>query len=124
MIKTLEYMNRWYHSGICPLNLDDSSGAFSNGNAAITFQGVWKTYPYENTEGLNFGIELFPQLFHDADYTVWGDSHTLIMPYNAKADEARQKAIFEFFEFASNNSMEWGARAGHIVANTSVVESE
>ena len=124
MVKTLEYMKRWYYSGVGPFGLSDAFGAFTSGNAAVTINGVWKVYPAENTEGLNFGIELFPQFFHEGEYAVWGDSHTLAIPYTAKPDEERQQAIFKFFEYVSNNSMEWGSRAGHIVANNSVVESE
>ncbi len=123
-VEVLNYMKTWYDDGYIPLNLEDYIQYFTAGNAAICVGGVWNTYTVENVEGLNFGVTLLPQLFGgEGDYAIWGDSHTFIVPVKDTHTDEIVQACMKFFDYASKNSLKW-ATAGHVVANTAVVESE
>lgn len=123
-VEVLNYMKTWYDDGYIPLNLEDYIQYFTAGNAAICVGGVWNTFTVENVEGLNFGVTLLPQLFGgEGDYTIWGDSHTFIVPVKESHTDEVVQACMKFFDFASKNSLTW-ATAGHVVANVNVVESE
>jgi len=123
-VEVLNYMKTWYDNGYIPLNLEEYIQYFTAGNAAICVGGVWNTYTVENVEGLNFGVTLLPQLFGgEGDYVIWGDSHTFIVPVKDTHTDEIVQACMKFFDYASKNSLKW-ATAGHVVANTAVVESE
>lgn len=123
-VEVLDYMKTWYDNGYIPLNLEDYIQYFTAGNAAICVGGVWNTYTVENVEGLNFGVTLLPQLFGgEGEYAIWGDSHTFIIPTKDSHTDEILQACMKFFDYASKNSLKW-ATAGHVVANTAVVESE
>ena len=123
-VEVLNYMKTWYDNGYIPLNLEDYIQYFTAGNTAICVGGVWNTYTVENVKGLNFGVTLFPQLFGgEGDYTIWGDSHTFIVPVKGTHTDEIVQACMKFFDYASKNSLKW-VTAGHVVANTAVVESE
>ena len=122
-IEVLEYMKTWYDAGYIPLNLSDYIQYFTAGNTALCIGGVWNTYTVEHVEGLNFGVTLTPHCFGgESDYAIWGDSHTFIVPMKASHTDAQVQGAMKFFDFASKNSLYW-ANAGHVVANTAVVES-
>lgn len=125
MVDSLNYMKSWFELGLAPSNMNDSSGSFTAGDAALTLQGCWKNYVYEKTEGLNYGVAMFPRMMSGSkEYGVWGDSHTLVIPNNhERLTDERKKAIFDFMSFFSMNSVAW-AKAGHIVANKEVIASD
>ncbi len=122
-VKALNYMKRFYDDGIIPLNLEDFYAYFMNARQAATFvSGVWATSSLENIENLRFGVTSLPVMFEKN--AQWGDSHTFILPTRPNADEKRMEEAMKFFDFMSKNgSMTW-AKAGHVVANTDVLESE
>lgn len=125
-VEVLNYMKTWYDNGDVPANLEDYIQYFVAGNAAITIGGVWNTFTMEtaaNNAGFNFGVTLTPQCFGgEGDYAIWGDSHTFIVPVKESHTDATVQACMKFFDYASKNSLKW-ATAGHVVANTDVVNS-
>lgn len=123
-IAALEYIKSWFDAGYIPMNLSDYIQYFTSGNTALCIGGVWNTFTVENVEGLNFGVTLIPQCFGgEGDYTIWGDSHTFIVPVKSTHTDETVQACMKFFDYASKNSIQW-ATAGHVVANVNVVESE
>lgn len=66
------------------------------------------------------GVMPFPVLGEKA--SSWTDSHTFILPYNEKRDEATTKAALEFVQWMSENSISWAA-SGALPANQSVLDS-
>ncbi|WP_173915979.1 ABC transporter substrate-binding protein [Halobacillus sp. Marseille-Q1614] len=105
--------------GLWPKNVTNGYDLFKTGKAAINFTGVWATGNYEQNEDLNFGASSLPEFFDQSQ--TWGDSHTLVLP--TQDDQAKQEAAMEFVKWLSDNSVMW-AGAGHVPANTEVVQSD
>ncbi|RWZ54506.1 ABC transporter substrate-binding protein [Halobacillus fulvus] len=117
--EALQVMSDMTEQGLWPKNVTNGYDLFKTGKAAINFTGVWATGNYEQNEELNFGAASLPVFFDQSQ--TWGDSHTLVLP--AQDDQAQQQAAMEFVKWLSDNSVIW-AGAGHVPANTAVVESD
>lgn len=76
----------------------------------------------EQTDGLNFAAQPFPQLF-DND-SCWADSHTLILPVNPDRTEEETKAAVEFMVAVSKDGGATWAGSGQIPANKEVLDSQ
>ncbi|SFL60300.1 carbohydrate ABC transporter substrate-binding protein, CUT1 family (TC 3.A.1.1.-) [Gracilibacillus orientalis] len=120
--KAAKYLYDLYHTHeAIPLDLADFYSDFQSGNAALITTGVWATGIWETTEDLDFTPMPFPNIFgQDA---AWASSHTFVLPYYDDADEDAQKGAVEFMKFATDNGADW-ARAGHIPAKDTVLESD
>ena len=79
-VKAAEFVKSLYDDGYVAEGIDDHQKFFQSGKAAFYIGGTWGTGALEQTDGLNFGAQPFPQLF-DND-SCWADSHTLILPVN------------------------------------------
>lgn len=123
VVASLEYMKRWYDEGLIPINLEDFYGFFMSARSAATFiSGVWCTSSLEAIDGFRFGVLELPTLFEKN--AQWGDSHTFILPVKPNANETRMVEAMKFMDFMSNNGSVTWARAGHVVANINVLNSE
>ncbi|UOQ86812.1 extracellular solute-binding protein [Gracilibacillus salinarum] len=121
-VKAAFFVNSLYHDNeIIPLNISDFYSEFQSENAATMNTGVWATGTWESTDGLEFTPMPIPTIF--GEDAAWGSSHTFVLPYYQKADEAAQKGAVEFMNFAADHGAMW-AQAGHIPSKTTVVESE
>lgn len=122
-VTALEYMKSLYDDEIIPLNLEDFYKHFMNMRGGAMFiSGVWCTSSLENIDGFRFGVLELPTLF--GTNAQWGDSHTFILPVKQSADEKRAVEAMKFMNFMSNEGSVTWAQAGHVVANTNVLESE
>ncbi|KAB8126379.1 extracellular solute-binding protein [Gracilibacillus oryzae] len=121
-ITAANYIYDFYHTHeVTPINLADFYSDFQSGNAAVMSTGVWATGTWETTEGLNFTPMPFPNMF--GQEAAWASSHTFVLPYYNEPDQDVQKGAVEFMKFATDNGTMW-AKAGHIPAKDTVVESE
>ncbi|NLV92407.1 MAG: extracellular solute-binding protein [Firmicutes bacterium] len=119
-IRAAEYMlDMYYKYEFIPLHLQDTYESFQNGRAATIITGVWATGIWEITEGLEFGVIPFPQVFGQPGQ--WADSHTLVLPYQRRADQAKMEAAITFADFVASNGDLW-ARAGHVPSKVTVLD--
>lgn len=118
----IEYVKSLYDNGYVLPGIDDHSAIFQGGKAAFEFGGTWVTGTFQNTEGLNFNVASFPQLFGDA--SCWADSHTLTLPANADRTEEESLSAVEFIFAASNEyGLTW-AGSGQIPSAVAVNQSD
>ncbi|WP_408011069.1 ABC transporter substrate-binding protein [Pseudalkalibacillus sp. A8] len=121
-IKVAEYMQSfWYEDKVIPLNLADFYTDFQSGKAATIATGVWSTGIWESTEDFNFTAMPLPNIFGQKG--AWGGSHTFVLPAYEDADPEVQRGAVAFMDFATDHGAKW-ARAGHIPAKDTVVESK
>lgn len=122
-VKAIKYMKDLYDKEYSPLHSEymENVNLFRNGEAASLLTGVWITGTLEATEGLDFGVIPMPKIFEDR--SVWGDSHTLVIPYARNVNEEKQKAALTFAKWATDHGELW-AKAGHIPSKTTVTEKE
>ncbi|SIQ77387.1 ABC transporter substrate-binding protein [Halanaerobium kushneri] len=122
-VEAIDWMKDLYDKEYSPLHSEymENVNLFRNGEAASLLTGVWITGTLEETEGLNFGVIPMPEIFNNR--SVWGDSHTLVIPYARDIDEEKQKAALTFAKWATDHGELW-AKAGHIPSKNTVIEKE
>ena len=122
-VEAINYMKDLYNKEYSPLHSEymENVNLFRNGEAASLLTGVWITGTLEATEDLDFGVIPMPQVFDNR--SVWGDSHTLVIPYARNVDEEKQKAALTFAKWATDHGELW-AKAGHIPSKNTVTEKE
>lgn len=119
-IAAAEYLASWYHEyGFIPLHLQDTYQSFQNGRIATITTGVWATGIWEITEGLDFGVVPFPQVFQRR--AQWADSHTLVIPYQRRIDQDKVRAAVIFANWIADKADLW-ARAGHVPSKVTVYD--
>ena len=92
-VEAAEFVKSLYDDGYIATGIDDHQKLFQSGKAAFMFTGTWAVGVMESTDGLNFNVQSFPQLF-DEDH-CWADSHTFILPVNGDRDEDETKALMQ-----------------------------
>ena len=121
-IKAADFVKSLYDNGYIASGIDDHQKLFQAGKAGFMFTGTWAVGAMEQTEGLNFGVQSFPQLF-DQDH-CWADSHTFILPVKGERSEEDTKAAVEFMVSASENGGLTWAESGQIPANKNVLDND
>lgn len=121
-VKAAEFVKSLYDDGYVATGIDDHQKLFQSGKAGFLFGGTWAVGVMESTDGLNFNVQSFPQLF-DEDH-CWADSHTFILPVNGDRDEDETKAAVEFMVAACKDGGLTWAGSGQIPANTEVTGNE
>ncbi|TDO94851.1 carbohydrate ABC transporter substrate-binding protein (CUT1 family) [Halanaerobium saccharolyticum] len=122
-VEAIKYMKDLYDKKYSPLHSEymENINLFRNGEAASLLTGVWITGTLENTENLDFGVIPMPQIFDNR--SVWGDSHTLVIPYARSIDQEKREAALTFAKWATDHGELW-AKAGHIPSKETVIEKE
>ncbi|WP_043932347.1 ABC transporter substrate-binding protein [Bacillus sp. EB01] len=120
-LKALEYVGELMEEDLWPRNIRNGGEVFTAKTAAIHFNGVWMTGALEQNKDLKFTAIPFPQIF--GDQATWGDSHTFVLPNKDGQTEAKKEASLKFADWVAEHSASW-AKAGHVPAKTSVVESQ
>ena len=121
-VEAAEFVKSLYDDGYVATGIDDHQKLFQSGKAGFLFGGTWAVGVMESTDGLNFNVQSFPQLF-DEDH-CWADSHTFILPVNGDRDEDETKAAVEFMVAACKDGGLTWAGSGQIPANTEVTGNE
>lgn len=121
-VKAAEEVKSWYDNGYILEGIADHQKLFQAGDAAFFMGGTWAVGVMDSTEGLNFGVQAWPQMFDNA--SCWADAHTLILPVNPERTEEETLAAVEFLVSASKDGGVTWAGSGQIPSCTAVVESE
>jgi multiple sugar transport system substrate-binding protein len=119
----MEYTKSLYDNGYVLPGIDDHSAFFQSGKAAFEFGGTWVTGTFESTEGLNFNVTEFPQLFGDTAY-CWADSHTLILPTSSTRTEEESLEAVKFLFYASEEGGITWSGSGQIPSAIAANQSE
>ena len=122
-VEAVNYMKDLYEKEYSPLHSEymENVNLFRNGEAASLLTGVWITGTLENTENLDFGVIPMPKVFDNR--SVWGDSHTLVLPFARNVDQEKREAALTFAKWATDNGELW-AKAGHIPSKNTVIEKD
>ena len=120
-VKALEWMRSLVEDGHSPENVDQDADhiAFTNGENAFHWNGIWQAAAYKDTKGLNFGVAPLPQI--GTERAAWAGSHNFVI--TSQADDNKQQAGAVFIKWIVEHSLEW-AGAGQIPANAAVREDE
>ncbi|MGI6107586.1 MAG: extracellular solute-binding protein [Lachnospiraceae bacterium] len=123
--KVLEWQKSLYDDGLVLEGISDHQALFQQGKAAFVITGTWASGVFEQTDGLNFGNTVYPQLFDGGDKQYcWADSHTLVLPVNEDRTDEESTAVVQFLFSASNDyGLTW-AGSGQIPAAVSVNQSD
>jgi multiple sugar transport system substrate-binding protein len=93
---------------------------FASGAAGFHINGEWEITTFQ-TAKMPFSMTLVPNVF-GGPYAVQADSHTLVLPRWAAADQARLDRSLDFIRSLLDQSMTW-AQGGHIPAWQPVARS-
>jgi multiple sugar transport system substrate-binding protein len=93
---------------------------FASGAAGFHINGEWEISTFQ-TAKMPFSMTLVPNVF-GGPYAVQADSHTLVLPRWAAADQARLDRSLDFIRSLLDQSMTW-AQGGHIPAWQPVARS-
>lgn len=119
--KTYEFIKNLYDSGITKsMDYPTAESLFQNDQTVFHLNGVWVMAVYP-TLGLEFGVTSLPAVTGSKPYT-WADSHTWVIPKQAKEDPNKIKAAVKFIEWFARHSADW-ANAGHLPVLNSVLKS-
>ncbi len=127
--KSLQILIDLVEKGYMPSNVDYQSakGMFISGESAIHINGVWEVPTMvdlmrNNELGFKFGVVDMPQV--GPKMATWSDSHAFAIPHSDKnpISDEKLEAVLKVMGWMSDNSLFWGT-AGHIPANTEVVDS-
>lgn len=102
-----------YH--VAPQGQTDYLKDFVAKRTAMTVDGPWQLPGLEKTEGLNWNVAAYPQIFDQP--AVWGSGHALALP--KQSDQARKDAAFSFIKWLTENGQLW-AKSGNLPAKNSV----
>ncbi|MCL2579500.1 MAG: extracellular solute-binding protein [Oscillospiraceae bacterium] len=117
----LSFMHQLINEDLWPRAQASGAQIFVAQQAAATFNGNWGIPMFTAAEGLDFISLPFPQIFGQQQ-SVFGDSHTLILPRQSDEDPAKQAAAMDFMNWMADNTILW-AQAGHVPSKTAIVDS-
>lgn len=121
-VKAAEYVKSLYDDGYVLPGIEDHQQFFQSGKAAFYIGGTWATGVLEQTAGLNFGAQPWPQLFENS--SCWADSSTIIVPVAPERSDEDTKAVVEFMVYtAKDGGITW-AGSGQIPSNKEVRASQ
>lgn len=124
-IKTYSEILKFFEEGLSEfVGYETGRALFITDEAAFDIDGVWTIAAFEEMGVLNnLGAVSIPSYSFTSQPSVWGDSHTLVIPKAPKINEERVKAAVTFAEWLVSHSYEW-AKAGHLPVVKSVRTSE
>ncbi|GEA87243.1 extracellular solute-binding protein [Cellulomonas cellasea] len=122
MVEAMAFLQTMCDGTIASKTLDGPAApaSFASGQAGFLLIGPWEIVTAQNA-GTPFSMTQFPAIFGDVPY-VRADSHSLVLPRQAKVDPAARSAAYDMAVSMLTNSLDW-ARGGHIPALSSVAES-
>jgi multiple sugar transport system substrate-binding protein len=99
---------------------DQEIAAFAAKKNAMVLSGIWESTRYLDALGEDLGVAPVPEIFGPG---TWGGSHNLALTSAGAEDENAKACSYYFFDWFSQNSLQWGA-AGQIPARNEVRESD
>jgi multiple sugar transport system substrate-binding protein len=115
-VKVLNYMaDLTVKKKLMPSNIDGGGVTmlFSTGKVGFLLDGEWQLTTYQATP-VHFDMTPVPNIF-GGKYACFADSHTLVLPRNAKRTPDRLDLDLDFIRSLLDQSLTW-AKGGHVPA--------
>lgn len=120
-VKAADFVKSLFTDGYIEPGIEDHQKLFQGGQGGLMFGGTWATGAFEQTKGLNFVAQPFPQLF-DKD-ACWADAHTMTIPVKKDRSEEDTQAAVDFINYVSSKGALTWAGSGQIPSNLDVQAS-
>ncbi|GAA5131073.1 extracellular solute-binding protein [Pseudonocardia adelaidensis] len=98
-----------------------ASAAFASRQTGFLIHGPWEVTTARTAE-IPFSMTQFPAVYGDTPY-VRADSHSFVLPAQARVDPAARSAAYDMAVSMLRNSLDWASGGGHIPALSAVAES-
>ncbi|MHA6618609.1 extracellular solute-binding protein [Pseudonocardia sp. DLS-67] len=123
VVQAMGFMRDMADGTIASPTLDGqaASAAFASQQAGFLMHGPWEVTTARTAE-IPFSMTQFPALFGDTPY-VRADSHSFVLPAQARVDPAARSAAYDMAVSMLRNSLDWASGGGHIPALSAVAES-
>jgi len=122
-VDSLNWMVDLVTEGYSPKNVaqDAEYTAFTNGDNAFMWNGIWNINPLDDVKDLEWGAAPLPQI--GSEKGAWAGSHNFVIMNKRGQDPNKVAAAKVFINWVSQHSEEW-AKAGQVPARNSVRESQ
>jgi multiple sugar transport system substrate-binding protein len=122
-VSALTWMVDVVKNGYSPKDVaqDAELTAFTNGDNAFMWNGIWNINPLDDIKDLNWGAAPLPQI--GSEKGAWANSHNFVIMNKRGQDANKVAAAKVFINWISQHSEEW-AKAGQVPARNSVRDSQ
>ena len=122
-VDALNWMVDLVTEGYSPKNVaqDAEYTAFTNGDNAFMWNGIWNINPLNDIKDLEWGAAPLPRI--GSEKGAWAGSHNFVIMNKREQDPNKVAASKVFINWISEHSEEW-AKAGQVPARNSVRESQ
>jgi multiple sugar transport system substrate-binding protein len=123
MVQAMTFMHDMCDGTIASGTLDGPAApaAFASQQAGFLLIGPWEVTTARTAE-IPFSMTQFPLLYGDTPYAR-ADSHSFVLPTQARLDPAARSAAYDMAVSMLRNSLGWATGGGHIPALSAVAES-
>jgi multiple sugar transport system substrate-binding protein len=122
-VDALNWMVGLVTEGYSPKDVaqDAEYTAFTNGDNAFMWNGIWNIHPLNDVKGLEWGAAPLPRI--GSEKGAWASSHNFVIMNKRGQDPNKVAASKVFINWISQRSAEW-AKAGQVPARNSVRNSQ
>ena len=122
-VDALNWMVSLVTEGYSPKDVaqDAEYTAFTNGDNAFMWNGIWNIHPLNDVKGLEWGAAPLPRI--GSEKGAWASSHNFVIMNKRGQDPNKVAASKVFINWISQRSAEW-AKAGQVPARNSVRNSQ
>ena len=122
-VDALSWMVNLVTEGYSPKDVaqDAEYTAFTNGDNAFMWNGIWNINPLNDVKDLEWGAAPLPRI--GSENGAWGGSHNFVIMNKRGQDPNKVAASKVFINWISEHSEEW-AKAGQVPARNSVRDSQ
>jgi multiple sugar transport system substrate-binding protein len=122
-VSALTWMVDVVKNGYSPKDVaqDAELTAFTNGDNAFMWNGIWNINPLDEIKDLQWGAAPLPQI--GSQKGAWANSHNFVIMNKRGQDPNKVAAAKVFINWISQHSEEW-AKSGQVPARNSVRESQ
>jgi multiple sugar transport system substrate-binding protein len=106
---------------IAPGGITNIVESFRTGKFAMMVQGGWNIPALVDAK-MDYTVVPMPQWF-TKQKAVWVTSHQFVLPTPKSVDPVKRQAALGYYNWFSQNSLNWAVKAGHVAARKSVVKS-
>jgi multiple sugar transport system substrate-binding protein len=122
-VDALSWMVDLVTEGYSPKDVaqDAEYTAFTNGDNAFMWNGIWNINPLNDIKDLEWGAAPLPRI--GSEKGAWASSHNFVIMNKRGQDPNKVAAAKVFINWVSQHSEEW-AKAGQVPARNSVRNSQ
>jgi multiple sugar transport system substrate-binding protein len=123
VVQAMTFLHDMCDGTIASQTLDGQAApaAFASQQAGFLLIGPWEVTTARTAE-IPFSMTQFPAVFGDVPL-VRADSHSFVLPAQARVDPAARGAAYDMAVSMLRNSLDWAAGGGHIPALSAVRDS-